>query len=62
MSIKSSELGPPTPPSLADVPLLGTRGEAHSFAGEGVGDPIQTTYVVYTVQVAPYCRPRQEGL
>ncbi len=59
--VKSSELGPPTPPSLASLsPPLGSGGEAHSFAGEGVGDPIHT--IDGGVQVAPYRRPRQEGL
>jgi hypothetical protein len=41
MSVKSSELGPPTPsPAIEGVSSpIRSGGEPHSLAGEGVGGP-----------------------
>ncbi len=44
LSVQSSELGSPLPHPQASVsPLLfGSKGETHSLAGKGMGDPIPT--------------------
>jgi hypothetical protein len=57
LSVRSSEWGPPPPHQQARVALAAhsveSKGETHSFAGEGMGDPIltkgQVLYVYYTV-------------
>jgi hypothetical protein len=42
VSVQSSELGLPPPPQANVAPQDPSGGKIHSFAGEGMGDPIQT--------------------